>query len=374
MHIETVHLVNFRCFSSLNLEFKSPIVLVYGPNGSGKTTILEALHYACYLRSFKAHLHKHIIGPLAEGFSIDLGIIGPHGFDTLHVGLKRNKKSVQLNGQPVRSYEELYRVYKVVTIKEDDIAMIQGSPSLRRSFIDYMVLLFDPGFAALGKKYKVILDNRNALLIAPRNDTESYMLWTEQLLTISAEIQKKRLDALAWLTKEVKIIYATLFPGLLEGISFTYEYAKSYPDAAHLQSAEELLGRYPSLVARERAQKRTLFGAHLDDLLIEFQQKSSKIYASRGQQKLIVILLKLAQVAFMKKRNEEVIVLIDDFMADFDEAKMEILIPLLATLPSQLVITSPIKELIQEKFKAYDVQQIDLTDRSNACLTYPHQD
>ncbi len=76
----------------------------------------------------------------------------------------------------------------------------------------------------------------------------------------------------------------------------------------------------------------------------------------------------------MKKRNEEVIVLIDDFMADFDEAKMEILIPLLATLPSQLVITSPIKELIQEKFKAYDVQQIDLTDRSNACLTYPHQD
>ncbi len=362
MRIETVHLINFRCFSSLKLEFKSSIILVYGPNGSGKTTLLEALHYACYLRSFKAHLHKHITGPLADGFSIGLGILGPHGFDTLQVGLKRHKKTVQLNGQPVRSYEELYRVYKVVTIKEDDIAMIQGPPSLRRSFIDYMVLLVDPSFAVLGKKYKAILDNRNALLLAAHNDTESYMLWTNQLLALSAEIQQKRQQALSWLSQEVTILYEALFPGAGEGISFAYEYSKTYGDAAQLRTAEELIARHPSIMTRERAAKRTLFGAHVDDLGISFQQKSSKIYASRGQQKLIVMILKLAQVAFMKKRGEEVIVLVDDFMADFDEAKMEILIPLLATLPSQLILTSPIEDLIKQKLKAYDVQYVDLAE------------
>ena len=361
MRIETVHLINFRCFSSLTLEFKSPIVLVYGPNGSGKTTLLEALHYACYLRSFKAHLHKHITGPLADGFSIGLGILGEQGFDSLHVALKRHKKTVLLNGQQVRSYEELYRVYKVVTIKEDDIAMVQGSPSLRRSFIDYMVLLADPSFAALGKKYKAILDNRNALLLAARDDRESYLLWTDQLLALSAEIQKKRQAALAWLEEEVQLLYKALFPHESEAISFTYEYSKTYEDSATIQSAEELLIRYPSLIMRERSQKRTLFGAHLDDLVISFHQKSSKIYASRGQQKLIVMILKLAQVAFMKKRGDEAILLVDNFMADFDEAKMEILIPFLTTLPSQLILTSPLENLIKQKLKEYDVQNVDLS-------------
>ncbi|MBA3751543.1 DNA replication and repair protein RecF [Candidatus Dependentiae bacterium] len=360
MRIETLQLINFRCFSKLHLEFKSSILFLHGPNGSGKTTILEALHYACYLRSFKTHLHKHLIGPEADGFSIGVGISGPLGPDTLHVSLKRNKKSVQLNARPVSSYKELYDVYRVVTINEDDSAMIQGAPTLRRSFIDHMVLLIDPSFAVLSKKYKTILDNRNALLFSARNDQDSYMLWTEQLLTVSSEIQRRRRDGLAQLQTEVEKLYNELFPTSPEGISLSYETAKSYGEAESIGSAEELLERYPFLMTHEKAQRRTLFGAHLDDLNIEYQQKSSKIYASRGQQKLIVIVLKLAQIAFMKEKDQEVILLVDDFMADFDEKRIEILIPFLVTLPSQLIISSPVEDFITRKLAAYEFQSIDL--------------
>lgn len=102
MRIVSVQLRHVRCFASLELDFESPVVLIHGPNGSGKTTILEALHYACYLKSFKTHLPKELIQSKAEGFGIGLGILS-EGFDTLHVNFLRNKKVVKLNEQPVAS-------------------------------------------------------------------------------------------------------------------------------------------------------------------------------------------------------------------------------------------------------------------------------
>ena len=106
--------------------------------------------------------------------------------------------------QPVGSYKELYDVYKVVTITEDDLLMIQGAPSLRRSFIDHMVLLVDPEYAPLLKRYRHILDNRNALIASGKNDDESYRLWTDQLLAAATRIQKARKTVLENLEKEAQ--------------------------------------------------------------------------------------------------------------------------------------------------------------------------
>ena len=334
-----------RCFTALELDFESPVVLIHGPNGSGKTTILEALHYACYLKSFKTHLPKELVQAKAEGFGIGLGILS-EGFDTLHVNFLRNKKSIKLNEQPVASFKELYDTYKAVTITEDDLLMIQGAPSLRRSFIDHVVVLKDPSFALLSKKYRICLDNRNALLSSYKYDDESYRLWTDQLLKTSLQIQEARKQALAVLEKQTQKLMADLNQGSL---SITYEYARPYSDLTDIACAEDLFIRYPSLKGHESTQRRTLFGAHLDDFVITFQDKSSRTYASRGQQKLIIFMLKLAQLVDMPGTA----LLVDDFLTDFDEARAEALLPLMTRLPSQLIITSPIETVIKEKIAPY---------------------
>lgn len=233
-----------------------------------------------------------------------------------------------------------------MTITEDDLLMIQGAPSLRRSFIDHVVVLKDPAFALLSKKYRTCLDNRNALLSSYKYDDESYRLWTDQLLKASLQIQAARKQALSILEKQTQKLMADLGQGSL---SIVYEYARPYNDLTDISSADDLFIRYPSLKGHESAQRRTLFGAHLDDFVITFQDKSSRTYASRGQQKLIIFMLKLAQLIDMPGTA----LLVDDFLTDFDESRAEALLPLMTSLSSQLIITSPIASVIKEKLAPY---------------------
>ncbi len=362
MRIASVRLRNFRCFSTLDLEFESPVVLIHGPNGSGKTSILEALHYACYLKSFKTHLPKDIVRSDTEGFGVGLSLV-TQGLDNLQVQFNRKKKIVKLNEQGIRSYKELYDAYRVVTITEGDLLMIQGAPSVRRSFLDTMVLLIDPSHAALAQKYRVILNNRNALVSRGYADDESYMLWTNQLLQTSIAMQKARIEAVMQLEVEAQMLIKDILPvSETTGLPLTikYTYARPYRDIEGIISAEELIERYPGLKENELRQKRTLFGAHLDDFVVNYLGRSCRTYSSRGQQKLVVFLLKLAQLQGMKARGSTgTILLVDDFMTDFDATKSAALLPLMTKLSSQVIITSPLEGLVENMLPS-EAQTIDL--------------
>ncbi len=361
MRIVSARLRNFRCFSSLDLDFESPVVLIHGPNGSGKTSILEALHYACYLKSFKTHLPKELVHSEADGFGVGLGI-ATQSFDTLQVQFQRKKRTVKLNEKGIGSYKELYSAYRVITITEGDLMMIQGAPSLRRSFLDTMVLLLDPSHAALAQKYRAILNNRNALVSRGRADDESYILWTDQLLQTSIAMQKARISAVQQLEKEAQQLICDIIDvsNIKEPLTLEYRYARPYSDIEGITTAQELIDRYPGLKDNELRQKRSLFGAHLDDFAATYLGKACRTYSSRGQQKLVLFLLKMAQLQAMKAQGSTgAILLVDDFMTDFDEEKAASLLPMMTKLSSQVILTSPIESLVKNKLPD-DMQSINL--------------
>ena len=346
----------------MDIDLDSPVVLIHGPNGSGKTSLIEALHYSCYLRSFKTHLHKDIAHLQTDGFGIALGLTSSSGFDTLNVTFNRNKKTVKLNQQQVGSYKELYDIYKVVTITEDDLLMIQGAPSLRRSFVDHMVLLVNPEYAPLLKKYRTIVDNRNALIASGKEDAESYALWTDQLLKASTLIQKARIEVLKTLERESQELIKEVMGDEQGQVRIDYQYARPYEDIEGIMVTDDLETRYPSLKGHERAMRRSVFGAHLDDFTLFFQGKSCRTYASRGQQKLLVFLLKLAHIKALRAEHAGVVLLVDDFMSDFDEERAKALLPLMTDLPTQLILTTPVEGLVKEAVKVYNTQYISIQD------------
>jgi len=339
MFIKQLKVTNFRCFSSTNITFEQPVTIISGDNGTGKTSLLEAIHYMCYMRSFRAASPRDLIKFDTGNFFVKVSFendISSH--NELQVGFSQNKKIVKLNKNGISSFKDLMDHYRVVTLTEDDLWLIKGGPDVRRAFLDQAILLLDYSFLEKMREFKKVLSQRNMLLQEHQISTESYNLWTGQLWEKARSIQVVRAEMVCELEKTINKILTKIFK---EKIRVSFEYKTKY-----MSLDEDFTGfieNIDKIKQQEMRFRRSLFGPHLDDFIIKFQSKKSKVYASRGQQKLVVLLLKVAQMAVLDKKRGAAVLLLDDFMTDFDEKKAALLANFLISLDNQLIFTSPAK-------------------------------
>ena len=360
MHIKSIVIKNFRCFDTLSLDFTSKIVMINGANGIGKTSLLEALHYMCYLRSFRTYTPRELVAFDQSSFFIKAEIEAfyntvAQNYD-IQIGYASKKKLVKIDQKVIVSYKELTDYYRIVTLTEDDLELIKGSPEQRRAFIDQALVLQNHEFLKLMHSFKHTLENRNALLQSGSYSSDSYMLWAQQLWQYSLHIQNTRNELL-------KVLEARTNKLLVEGFDSQVTIKLLYqPKRIHLeQSFDDFIKENPELPFVEKKMGRSLFGAHLDEINIQFCDKASRAYASRGQQKLTVLLLKIAQIQEILEKKGPIIFLLDDFMTDFDEEKSNRLLDILINLNCQLFFTSPIINSSFETYLAsYNAQIIQL--------------
>ncbi len=358
MRIQQLQLKNFRCFSNISFDIDHQIVVLEGPNGSGKTSLLEALHYLCYLRSFRTHSPRDLVQLETTSFFIKAQLVDTTGVVTdIQIGFSGKKRLVKVDQRAIQSFKELMNHYRVVTLTEDDLTLIKGGPDVRRAFIDQALVLFDPDITHTLRTFKTILENRNALLISGSRSPSSLELWAQQLWEQSRELQLKRKGVLARLERQVNELLFSHFGQKEElAITLVYEAKNNDPSYTYDRFFQESSGMFEE----EFRLRRSLFGAHLDDFTITFCQKKSKVFASRGQQKLIMVLLKIAQMRELSVGSA--VFLLDDFMTDFDEPTVEILLSLLASLESQLIFACPVQGgVLDEKLIKLGAHKVKLT-------------
>lgn len=336
MHLKQLHLKNFRCFADRTLTFDNRIVFIEGLNGTGKTSLLEALHYLCYLRSFRTHSPRELLQTGQGTFFIKALFEGDLENTEIQAGFSGAKRLVKVNQKSICSYKELLDVYRVVTLTEDDLALIKEGPELRRIFIDQLILLHDHSYLAKLKQVRHIANNRNRLLMGRSITNHTlYMVLTQQLWQSSHEVQQMRRAALAQLaTTASQLLTNHVDPNLKIALTYKSKYE-------HGESCQEFMDTHPTLLADEQRHGRSLFGAHLDDIVITFQDRHSKSFASRGQQKLMVLLLKIAQLQELVAKRGPTLFVLDDFMTDFDEQRVATMLSLLEHLNTQLIFTAP---------------------------------
>ncbi|HEV2601890.1 MAG TPA: DNA replication and repair protein RecF [Candidatus Babeliales bacterium] len=363
MHLQQLHIKNFRCFTQKTISFPSKITLIEGLNGSGKTSLLESIHYLCYLRSFRTHAPRELLQFGHDTFFLKAQLVPESDGITSHetelqVGFSGKKRLVKINQKGISSYKELMDHYRVVTLTEDDLSIISGSPQERRAFIDHVLLLYDADFAQASHSLRHIVTSRNRALQSGVLDKTMYHILTQQLWQASRIVQSHRRRGLERLQTETTTIIHNFFD---DAPHITFDYNEALTDGH--ATLEAFLADRPTLYADELRYRRSLFGAHLDDILIKFYEKRSRMFASRGQQKLIILLLKLAQMSELARTRGQAIFLLDDFMTDFDEKRAHIFMKVLQGLGNQIIFTSPLKQgFLHDILLEAGAGQVVLTD------------
>jgi len=347
MRIREITIKDFRCFTTKTITFDKPLVIIEGPNGIGKTSLLEALYYSCYLRSFRTRTTRDLILHGSQAFSIKITYEGPDGFkNQLSVGYSPTKRSVKLNNTELTAYKDLIGSYRIIAITDEDLSLIKGSPEGRRHFMDQAIILEYPDYRSLLKKFNSILEQRNALLRSKRFSQDSYTLWTDQLNDISKQIRSHRRSVLKRTEEKVNQLLTNFFDSPFTVKLVYKEKNPPHPTALETQQHEQLV-------------KHTLFGAHLDDCKVFIADRASKKYASRGQQKLTAMLLKIAQPTALDPQSY--VFLLDDAVSDLDAQRLKNLFAALASYKTHIIITSPLThQLLHEICAPYDYQRIQL--------------
>ncbi len=358
MKINKIYAVNFRNYSSCNLDFSSMINVFYGQNAQGKTNILEAIFYSSFGMSHRTFTEDDLLKISCKEMAVGVEYESFSGVHDIKIKkyqqLGRNKKEIFLDGTKVRPKEH-YGSLNVVMFSPEDLQLVKGEPSLRRRFFDMQIAQTDPIYYDLLVKYNRVLQQRNKLLKEIRDNGGNpgqLEPWNKEFIVLATAIAKKRQLALEKLQAIAGEIYASI-TGNKETLTIKYELKANngellYPESDF--SAWEIF--YTNkLKERERIdilRGNTGIGPHRDDIVLLLNDMSLKSFGSQGQQRSGALALKLSQLEYVRREiGEFPVLLLDDVMSELDNNRRAQLL-LFIDGRVQTFITVNDRELIPE--------------------------
>ncbi len=311
--IESIKLKNFRNHEHYELNIKQPFVYMHGENGSGKTSILESIYFCATTKSHRTSDEKQLIQKDKPFAQVKMKTTH-HKYE---ITVSKTGKRTFIDGVEKRKLSEYVGHFSVVMFSPKDLELIFGSPSVRRQFIDLELMQVNKSYLKLLIQYKKILKQRNSLLknIKITDDYTFLNILGEQLYDIGVQLIDERINFIDQLQNELINIYQMFSK---HKVSLIYK-----PNVTKEQFKKHLKKQQKQDILYQT----TLAGPHRDDLFFEFNGFEAKNYASQGEQRLIVISLKLALLRWIEnKTNREVILCLDDVLSELDPDKQNILI------------------------------------------------
>lgn len=325
--IQQLQISAFRNISAASLDFASGLNLIAGENGSGKSSILEAIHYSGLGRSFRNTRNTPVIqhnqAQCAVHCRLDCGI-------TLGIGRSQGgPPQFRIQGEKAASPAELAHHLPLQLLNAEAFQLLEGGPKTRRQFIDWGVFHVEHRFHQDWREFKRCLTNRNALL-KKNAPAEEILPWSLEFSRLASEIDLHRKDYLENFLPFLETILEKLL--LIEGLTFRY-----YPGWNDDEPIADIL---QSKLGRDLALGYTTAGPQRADLKIKIGSQYANTILSRGQQKLLVSAMKLAQGAFLAAESgRQCIYLIDDLPAELDKVNRQKVCAILFSLGAQVFIT-----------------------------------
>ena len=353
MHLKSIHLINFKNYEEAEIALSSNVNCFVGMNGSGKTNILDAVHYLSLCKSYMNVLDRQNIRFDQQFFAIQ-GIWDKDQQEiAIHCAVKAGAKKVFKRNK--KEYEKLadhIGQFPAVMISPYDRDLISEGSELRRKWMDGIISQFDRHYLDDIQKYGKILDQRNALLKNMYEqrlfDRESIEVWNDQMSRIGTAIHLKR-----------KQFLEEFIPVFQE----RYNYIGLEEEEVHLEYRSQLneMSFDDLLKAFEKKDAITHYsngGTHKDDLLFTIKGHPIKKFGSQGQQKSFIIALRLAQYDWLKKQlNVNPVLLLDDIFDKLDQIRVKKLLNLVSNnYFGQVLVTDTDETRLRDIFQTGDFE------------------
>ena len=330
MKITAIGVVNVRNHTDTSLTLSPTTTLITGQNGSGKTSILEAMYITLRGTSFRA-VDSEIVREHAEWYRIEaLDDDGQKRIATFDNRGEKKQKQFTVDDKTNKMLLAKFR-YPVVLFQPDDTRLIGGSPSRRRKYLDGVIAQYDAQYGSDVRRYERVLAQRNKLLKQPGISQEQLFSWDVILSNLGARIISAREQYVARVNTQIERYYRKIAKNDADIHMEYFNHGET--------TAQSLMNRMHNSLERDKILGSTSIGPHRHDFSIVLADKPADTTASRGEVRTIILALKYIEVdVLFEYTDQHPIVLLDDVFGELDEQRQK---QLLTTLTdSQVVITS----------------------------------
>ncbi len=345
MSLSRLAVTAVRNLHAVTLSPSPRINILYGANGSGKTSVLEAIHLLGLARSFRGSRLQPVIQH-EEGACTVFGQVELASGGHSQLGITRDRQGdvqIRIDGRNVRSAAELAENLPLQLINPDSFRLLEGAPKLRRQFLDWGVFHVEHRFMPAWQRLQQALRQRNSWLRHGTLDAASQVAWDRELCSASEEIDRYRRDYI----QALKPVFEETLRELLQLEGLTLSYYRGWDKERELS---EIL---TASLGRDQQLGHTQAGPQRADLRLRLSHHNAADILSRGQQKLVVCALRIAQghLANQTKRGQ-CIYLVDDLPSELDEHHRQALCRLLEDLNCQVFITCVDHDIVRDGWRA----------------------
>lgn len=319
MYIRELSLQNFRNYNYLNLVLHPGINVFVGDNAQGKTNVLESIYLCATARSHRTNQEKEVIAWDQIDSHIRLNIQKKYIEDQIDFHMDKRGKGVAINRMPIKKLGDLLGVLNVVMFSPEDLQMIKRSPGERRRFIDIELCQIDRMYYYGLQQYHKVLKQRNNLLknFEYTNDAQNLLeVWDAQIIEYGTNVINKRIEFINRLGKHAQEIHTNI-SGNKEKLEIVYDPSVNIEDYETKLSTNH---------KRDIFRKATSIGPHRDDLIFLINDMNVRTYGSQGQQRTVVLSIKLAQLRMIQEiLGEQPVLLLDDVLSELDYHRQQFL-------------------------------------------------
>ncbi|GIV02155.1 MAG: DNA replication and repair protein RecF [Fimbriimonadales bacterium] len=313
--IESLTLDDFRCYPHLSLELSPSRNILLGPNGSGKTSVLEALYLVATTTSFRTNTLSEVIRRGCESAHIAVDSTFPPAVLEIQIPA-RGRRTARINGTSTSRVSSLIGILPIVCFSSQDLQLISGDPGTRRRFLDREISQLSAAYLDAFSKYKRVLSQRNALLkavAAGEQPVSSLDPWDERLAELGEVLRERRQAFVNDLSAFASHEHENLSGGR-EQLQLSYKHRGDGPLRERLMAARQV----------DLAVGSTTVGPHREDFEIVVNDSPARSSASQGQQRTAVLAIQLGLLALWRKKEKRTpILLLDDILSDLDESRRQ---------------------------------------------------